>query len=179
MTTSAKAPKKEKAKKQTPEERQAALRYNHMMYGPTAGEFRPPAKKVNYGAAYLDHPKFQGLMAAFKKGTAFKFDVTAKDKTLTIATDGEHIAFDGKTVFYSRPSNRHEDHLLMDRVTTVQYQTTDALVHLVFAVLRTFPELASHTLSYRHNQFFWDAETLEAGVVEHGPNLLIGSFKRV
>ncbi len=177
--SSAKAPKKEKIKKQTPEERQAALRYNHMMYGPTAGEFRAPAKKVNYGAAYLDHPKFQGLMAAFKKGTAFKFEVTAKDKTLTIATDGEHITFDGKTVFYSRPSNRHEDHLLLDRVTLVQYQAADALVHLVFAVLRTFPELASHTLSYRHGQFFWDIETLEAGIVEHGPNLLIGSFKRV
>lgn len=179
MTASAKVPKKEKAKKQTPEERQAALQYNHMMYGPTAGEFRAAAKRVNYGSAYLEHPKFQGLMAAFKKSTAFKFDVTVKDKTLTIATEGEHITFDGKTVFYSRPSNRHEDHLLLDRLTLVQYQASDALVHLVFAVLRTFPELASHTLSYRHSQFYWDAETLEAGVVDHGPNLLVGSFKRV
>jgi len=174
---SGKAPKKEKPKKQTPAERLEALRYNHMMYGPTAGEFRPAVKKVNYGSAYLEHPKFQSLMTAFRKGTAFQFDVVVKGKTIPIATDGEHISFDGRTIYYSRPSNRYEDHLLLDRVTTIQFQNTDALVHLVFAVLRSFPEFSTHTMAFRQHEFYWGAETLEAGVAGQGPNLLIGSFR--
>jgi hypothetical protein len=175
--TPGKAPKKEKVKRQSPEERLEALRYNHMMYGPTAGEFRPPAKKINYGASYLSHPKFQSLMMSFKKGTAYQFDVTDKGKVCTISTDGAHISFNGKTIYYSRPLNRHEDNLLLDRAATVQFQTTDALVHLVFAVLRSFPEFGTPPFYYSNHQFYQGVETLEAAAAEQGPNLLIGSFK--
>jgi len=46
MTTpTGKAPKKEKAKPQTPEARMKAMQYNQMMYGPTAGELRPVIEK--------------------------------------------------------------------------------------------------------------------------------------
>jgi hypothetical protein len=172
-----KAPKKEKAKKQTPEQRLEAMRYNRMMYGPTAKEMKPAVKKVNYGAIYLNHPKFQSLMTAFKKGAAFKFEVTDKAKTHIIATDGSDISFNGKTIFYSRPMNRYEDHLLLDRVSMTQYQTTDALIHLAFAVLRSIPELAGHSLVYMQHQFYYGAEPLEDGITERGPNLLIGSYR--
>jgi len=175
--TPGKAPKKVKPKKQTPAERLEALRYNHMMYGPTAGEVRPTAKKVNYGASYLEHPKFQDLMTAFKKGTSYKFDVTDKGKVFTISTNGSQISFNGKIIYYSRSLNKHEDNLLLDRTSTVQYQTTDALVHLVFAVLRSFPEFGAPPFFYMNHQFYQGAETLEAGVAEQGPNLLIGSYK--
>ena len=172
-----KAPKKEKAKKQTPEQRQELMRYNRMMYGPTAKERQPVMKKVQYGAAYLSHPKFQSLMTAFKKGSSYKFEVTDKTKTYTIATDGSDILFNGKTVFYSRPMNKYEDHLLLDRVTMTQYQTTDALIHLAFAVLRSLPELAGHSLGYMQHQFYYGAEPLEEGVAQQGPNLLLGSYR--
>ena len=172
-----KAPKKVKEKRQSPEERLEALRYNHMMYGPTAGEFRPAAKKVNYGSTYLSHPKFLGLMAAFKKGLDYQFEVNDKGKVCTIATDGAHISFNGRTIYYSRPLNRHEDNLLLDRAATVQFQTTDALVHLVFAILRSLPELGAPPFFYMNHQFFQGADTLEAAAAEQGPNLLIGAFK--
>src|ERR1035438_1524819 len=171
MTASpGKAPKKVKEKRQTPEERLEALRYNHMMYGPTAGEIRPASKKTNFGAAYLNHPKFQSLMAAFKKGTAFQFDVVDKGKACTISTDGAHISFDGKVIYYSRPLNKHDENLLMDRSALVQYQTTDALVHLAFAILRSLPELGTPQLFYMNHQFYYGAETLEAAVADQGPN---------
>jgi len=172
-----KAPKKAKEKRQTPEERQAALRYNHMMYGPTAGEFRPAPKKVNLGGAYLSHPKFQALMTAFKKGAAYQFDVTDKGKAYTIATDGAQILFDGKVLYYSRPSNRYEDHLLLDRNVAVAYQNIDALVHLAVAVLRSLPELGTPQLSHQNHEFLYGPEPLEAGIAASGPNLLIGSYK--
>jgi hypothetical protein len=175
--TPGKPPKKVKEKRQTPAERLEALRYNHMMYGPTAGEMRPAAKKVNYGASYLNHPKFQSLMLAFKKGTAFKFDVTDKGKVYSVSTDGSHIAFDGKTIFYSRPLNKYEENLLLDRTATIQYQTIDALIHLAFAVLRSIPELGTPQLSYMNHQFYYGVETLDTGVAEQGPNLLIGSYR--
>ncbi|MDP1831069.1 MAG: hypothetical protein Q8K67_03340 [Geothrix sp.] len=175
--TPGKAPKKVKEKKQTPEERLEAMRYNHMMYGPTAGEMRPATKKINYGASYLSHPKFQSLMTAFKKGTAFKFDVTDKGKTYTISTEESHISFDGKVIYYSRLLNKHENNLLLDRTSMTQHQTTDALVHLAFAILRSFPELATHQLFYMNHQFYYGSETLESGIAEQGTNLLIGSFK--
>jgi hypothetical protein len=175
--TPGKAPKKEKAKRQTPAERLEALRYNHMMYGPTPGEVRPAVKKVNYGASYLNHPKFQSLMTAFKNGTAFKFDVIDKGKVCTISTDGSHISFNNKIIYYSRTLNRYEDNLLLDKTSTVQFQTTDALVHLVFAVFRHFPELGALPFFYMNHQFYQGAETLEASVAEQGPNLLVGSFK--
>ena len=172
-----KPPKKVKEKRQTPEERLEALRYNHMMYGPTAGEGRPAVKKINFGASYLSHPKFQALLAAFKKDAAFKFDVTDKAKVYAISTEGSHLSFDGRTIFYSRPLNRHEDNLLLDRAAATQYQGIDAFVHLVFAVLRSFPELGAPPLSYLHHQFYLGAETLEAGIADQGPNLLIGPYK--
>ena len=178
MTTAAgKVPKKEKEKRQTPEERQEALRYNHMMYGPTAGELRPAVKKTNLGISYLKHPKFQSLMTAFRKGTASQFDVTDKGKVFTISTDGTHICFDGKVIYYARPLNKHEDNLLLDRAATVQYQGIDALVHLAVAVLRSLPELGSPQLSYIDQQFYYGIETLESGIAEQGPNLLVGCFK--
>ena len=178
MTTPpGKAPKKVKEKRQTPEERQEALRYNHMMYGPTAGEMRPAAKKINLGASYLKHPKFQSLMTAFKKGTAFQFDVTDKGKVYTISTDGTQILFDGKVIYYSRPLNKHEDNLLLDRVATIQFQTIDAFAHLAVAILRSLPEVGSPQLSLIHQQFYYGTEPLEAGVAELGTNLLIGSYK--
>ena len=174
--TPGKAPKKEKEKRQTPEERLEALRYNHMMYGPTAGEARPVSKKVNLGASYLKHPKFQGLMTSFQKGTAYQFDVTDKGKAYTIATDGSQILFDGKMIYYSRPLNRHEDNLLMDSAAVIQLQTIDALVHLVVAVLRGLPELGAPSLTYLNKQFYLGAEPLESSLAERGPNLLMGAF---
>jgi hypothetical protein len=176
-STSGKAPKKVKEKRQTPEERLAALRYNHMMYGPTAGEVRPTPKKVNLGGVYLNHPKFQALMTAFKKGTAYQFDVTDKGKVYTISTDGSQILFDGKTLYYSRTSNRHEDHLLLDRSVAVQYQNIDSLVHLAVAVLRSLSELGTPQLGFMNHEFVYGAESLESGIAAQGPNLLIGSFK--
>ena len=175
--TPGKAPKKEKVKRQSPEERLEAMRYNHMMYGPTAGEVRSTAKKVNYGASYLNHLKFQSLMTALKNGSTYKFDVIDKGKVCTISTDGSHISFNNKIIYYSRSLNRYEDNLLLDKTSTVQFQTTDALVHLVFAVLRSLPELGAPPFYYMNHQFYQGAETLEASVAEQGPNLLIGSFK--
>ena len=177
--TPGKAPKKVKDKRQTPQERAEALRYNHMMYGPTAKEVPRVQKKVNLGSAYLQHPKFQALMLAFKKGTAFQFDVTDKGKVFTVATDGTQILFDGKSLFYSRPSNRYEDHLLLDRSILLQYQSSDALVHLASAVLRSLPELGAPQLSFINQQFYYGAETLEAGIEEHGPNLMVGSYRHL
>ena len=176
-TTPGTAPKKVKEKKQTPAERQALMQWNHMMYGPTAKEARPVAKKVNFGASYLTHPKFQALMTALVKGAHYKFDVTDKAKTYTISTDGDHISFDGKVIFYTRPMNRYEDHLLLDRAVAVQYQNVDALVHLVFAVLRHFPDLGAPKLVFLNHQFYYGADTLETGVAEQGANLLLGSYR--
>ncbi len=172
-----KAPKKEKVKRQSPQERLEAMRYNHMMYGPTPGEVRPAPKKINYGASYLNHPKFQSLMTAFKNGSTYKFDVIDKGKVCTIATDGSHISFNNKTIYYSRVLNRYEDNLLLDKTTMVQFQSVDALVHLVFAVVRSFPELGAPPFYYMSHQFYQGADTLEATVAEQGPNLLIGPFK--
>lgn len=172
-----KAPKKEKEKKQTPEERLQALRYNHMMYGPTAGEMRPAAKKVNYGSAYLSHAKFQALLAAFRKGAASRFDVTDKGRAYPIATEESQLSFDGKVIFYSRHLNKYEDHLLLDRSAALHYQGVEAFVHLVFAVLRSFPELEGPALSYFQGQFYLGGDTLDVGISESGPNLLVGSFK--
>jgi len=173
--TSDKAPKK--AKGQSPEARQEALRYNQMMYGPTAREVRPVSKKVNLGSPYLKDPKFLSLMAAFKKGTAFEFKVNDKGRIYPIATDGTHITFDGKAIYYSRPLNRHEENLLMDRSVVVQYQATEALVHLVAAVLRHLPELEAAPLMVLNREVYYGPQSLEAGIAESGPNLLIGAFK--
>ncbi len=172
-----KAPKKVKDKKQAPEERLEALRYNHMMYGRTEGEMTLKPRKVDYGASFLKHPKFQSLMSAFKNGTAFKFDITIGDKQFSIATDGSHISYDGKVLYYSRPLNKFEDNLLLDRTTAIKLQNTEAAVHLVFATLRSLPDLADHRLTYQHREFYHGAETLEAIAEDQGSNLLLGCFR--
>jgi len=172
-----KAPKKVKERKQSPQERLEAMRYNHMMYGPTEGELKLNPKKVDFGASFLKHPKFQSLMTAFKNGTAFKFDITASGKISTIDTDGSHISFDGKVLFYTRPLNKYEDNLLLDRAVAIQLQATDAVVHLVFAVLRSFPELGEPQLLYLHHKFYHGTATLESGAADQGSNLLIGPYK--
>lgn len=177
--TAKKAPKKEKEKRQSPEERLEAVRYNQMMYGPTAGELKLAPKKINYGAPYLKHPKFQSLMAAFKKGTAFKFEVSDKSKAYTISTNESQILFDDKVIYYCRPLNRYEQNLLMDRASIIQNQANEALVHLVFAVIQSFPELGPVRLAYRQSQFYYGPEPLEAGMAAQGPNLLVGSFKQL
>jgi len=171
-----KAPKKIKEKKQTPQERLEAMRYNHMMYGPTEGELKLVPKKIDFGASFLKHPKFQSLITAFKNGTAFKFDVTANARMFSIDTDGSHISFDGKVIFYSRPLNKYEDNLLVDRASAIQLQSTDAAVHLVFAVLRSFPELGEPQIQYLHHKFYHGAGTLETSANEQS-NLLIGPYK--
>jgi hypothetical protein len=116
-------------------------------------------------------------MAAFKKGASFRFDVTDKGKVYTIATDGSAISFDGRTIYYSRPLSRYEDHLLMDRAVMMQYQNTEALVHLAFAVLRSLPELGTLQLSYVKRQFYYGPETLDTGITQQGSNLLIGTYR--
>lgn len=173
----AKPKKKEKAKSQTPEERREALRYNHIMYGPTAHEYRPPAKRVDYGAVYLRHPKFQALMTAFKNGSASEFTVADKGKTHTIATDGELIRFNGIVLFYSRSLNRFERNLLLDCTAAVQFQAVDACVHLVFAVMRSLPELDAPHLAFWNGEFHLGEEELDAVIPVQGPNLMIGAFR--
>ncbi|MBK8794408.1 MAG: hypothetical protein IPN59_15140 [Holophaga sp.] len=178
MTTpTGKAPKKAKAKAQTPEERMKAMQYNQMMYGPTAGELRPVIKKIDFGAAYIKHPKFQSLMTAFKNGSNFNFTVSDKNRSYNISTDGEHIFFEGKVVFYSRSLNKFERNLLLDRLVMRQFKTIDAFVHLAFAVLRALPELEKPLLTYRNNEFFLNGEELGIETPEHGPNLMVGSYK--
>ncbi|MBI4912563.1 MAG: hypothetical protein HY823_07485 [Acidobacteria bacterium] len=172
-------PKKDKpkAKRQTPEERAEGLRYIHMMYGPTAGEARPVARKTNLGAPYLSHPKFLALMTAFRKGEAFQFSVTDKGRSLSVATDGSQILFDGKVLYYSRPWNRHEEHLLLNHLTAVQNQGTEALIHLAAAVLRSLPELEAPQLICVNHKLYLGGENLESAAAEQGPNLLMGAYR--
>ena len=174
--TPGKAPKKVKEKKQSPEERLEAMRYNHMMYGPTDGEMKLTPKKIDFGASYLKHPKFQNLMSSFKRGAAFKFDITAGGTLYTISSEGNHLYFDGKVLFYTRPLNKHEDNLFLERATCIQFQTTDAVVHLIFAVLRSFPELGEPPLQYLHHKFHYGNEILEFATTEQGTNLPMGTF---
>jgi len=174
---SAKPPKKEKKKPRSAAERAEAVRYSKMMYGPTTGEMRTTAKKVDYGAAYLKHPKFQSLMAAFKNGSNFQFTVADKGRSLTISTDGTHILFEGKVLFYSRDLNKYERNLLLDRQLVKQYQTVEAFVHLVFAVPRSLPELGAPVLTYRNNELFLGGEELGAGLPEQGTNIMIGAYR--
>lgn len=174
---SPKPPKREKPKPQTAEERLEAMRYNQMMYGPTAGERRLVAKSTDFGAAYLKHPKFLALMQAFKGGTRSEFNVTHKEKSHTISTDGEHLFFDGKVVYYARALNRFERNLLVDRSVLLQYQTLDPFIHLVFAVIRSMPEVGVKDLSHRNGEFLLAGLGLDSGIAESGPNLLLGAFK--
>jgi len=174
---SAKPPKKEKKKPRTAEERLEAVRYSQMMYGPTAGEMRSVAKKIDFGAAYLKHPKFQSLMAAFKNGSNFQFSVADKGRSFTISTDGLHVFFEGKVLYYARDLNKFERSLLLDRQILRQYASIEAFVHLVFAVPRSLPELGATLLSYRANEFFLGAEELGTGMPDQGTNIMIGTYK--
>ena len=176
-TTPEKPIKKEKAKRQTPEERLKSLQYNHMMYGPTAGEVRPTAKKVDYGAPYLKHAKFLTLMTAFKQGVSSEFNVSEKNKSYTISTDGTHILFNKIIIYYSRSLNKYECSLLLDRSAAIQYQSIDAFVHLALAVLRSLPELGTPQLRFANKEFYYGTEKLETGIAENGPNLLIGPYR--
>jgi len=178
MTPSpAKPAKKEKVRRQTPEELQENLRYNRMMYGPTAGEKRPLVKKVDYGAPYLKHPKFQALMEAFKKGTAYEFQVTDKTKSYAVTTDGTDICFGSKVIYYSRSLNKYESHLLLDRAAAMQFQGIDAFVHLVIAVQRSLPELDAPALNFVNSTFFCGSDSFETGIAATGPNLLLGAYR--
>lgn len=172
-----KAPKKVKEKRQTPEERLEAMRYNHMMYGPTEGELKNAPKRVDYGAPFLKAPKFQSLITAFKKGGVFSFDITTAGRNFSVTADGSQIAFNGKTLFYSRALNRHEDNLLLDKASAVQHQTNDPVIHLIFAVIKSFPDLDGAQLQYQHRKFYCGNDTLESSAVDQGANLLLGSFK--
>lgn len=171
-----KAAKKEKEKKQSPEARLEAMRYNHMMYGPTEGELKLAPKKVNYGASYLKHPKFQSLMTAFRNGNDFKFEILTDGRLVPIATDGSHITFDGKSLFYSRALNKHEDNLFLERASAVQFQANDAAVHLVFAVLKSLAELGEPELVYQHRKFSYGTDILEFGSTDQAANLLLGTI---
>lgn len=173
----AKPPKKEKPRRQTEAERQAMLAYHRTMYGPTSGEQRTVVKKVDWGAPYLQHPKFLMLVDAFRHGRAFEFTVTDKGRGFTVATDGGLLRFDGAVVFYSRPINRYESSLLMDRGAALRFQEVESFAHLALAVLRSFPELGPLRLKMVNKEFWWDAERLEAGIAAHGPNLLVGDFR--
>jgi hypothetical protein len=176
-TATGKPAKKEKVKPQTAEERLESLRYNHMMYGPTAGEFRPVAKKIDFGAVYIKHPKFQSLITAFRKESNHQFTVTDKGKSHVISTDGTHICFNDKVIFYSRALNKFERNLLLDKLGLQQFQMIDSFVHLVFAVIRSFPEIEATQLRYASNEFYFGSENLSAGVIEQGPNFMIGAYK--
>lgn len=172
-----KAPKKTKDKGLTPQERLAHMRYNHLMYGRTQTELKLAPKPVDYGASYLKHPKFQALMAAFRKGASFSFEVTANGNAITIATEDSRITFGGKQLFYSRPLNRYEDNLFLDHTTAVRVQESDPAVHLVFAVLKSFPEVQPPGLLFLYHKFYLGNDSLDSTPVGEGTNLLIGPFK--
>ena len=52
-------------------------------------------------------------------------------------------------------------------------------MHLAAAVLRSMPELEALPLSFINQQFYYGSETLETGIAEHGPNLMVGSYKHL
>lgn len=170
------APKKAKRKGQTPQERLEHMRYNYLMYGRTQTERKLAPKPVDYGASYLKHPKFQALMAAFRKGTAFSFEVKANGATTTIATEDSQITFAGKVLFYSRSLNRYEDNLFLDRTLAVRVQESDPAVHLVFAVIKSFPEMEAPGLLFLYHKFYLGNESLDSAPAGEGTNLLVGRF---
>ncbi len=173
----AKPAKKEKPKRQTEAERQAMLAYHRTMYGPTSGEPRAVVKKVDWGAPYLQHPKFLALVEAFRHGKSFEFNVTDKGRTYAVSTEGGHLRFGGAVVFYSRPINKYESSLLMDRAEALRFQEVESFAHLALAVVRSFPELGPVRLRVSNKEFWWDTERLEAGIAAQGPNLLLGDFR--
>jgi hypothetical protein len=168
--------KKEK-KKKVAYDKKAHLDYNKLMYGPLGCEQKRLAPKVNYGAGFQGSEKFKALISAFKNNTSYKFEVKIQDKNYVVATDGIHISFDNIVVCYSRPSNRFEDLLLLDRNSLIQHNNTVGVIHLVFGVLKAFPEL-KHMLTYVQHKFYWGAESVDkASDAQYGSNILVGAFK--
>ena len=51
------------------------------------------------------------------------------------------------------------------------------MVHLVFAVLRSLPDLADHQLTYQHHEFYHGVSPLDAIAEDQGSNLLLGIFR--
>lgn len=174
-----KTPKKVKERRSQPPDMTKSVNYSQMMYGWTENERRMLPKRVDYGASYLKHPKFQNLMTAFKKGQTFAFDVITGGDTCSIATDGTQITFKGRTLFYTRSLSKHEDNLFLDRQGAVQLQTQEAAVHLVFAVLRSLPELGETGIRYHNKKFWLGMETLETDSSDLGTNLLLGSYQHM
>jgi len=174
-----KIPKKVKEKRERPPDMTESIKHSNIMYGWTESERRMLPGRVDYGASYLRHPKFLSLMEAFKKGQPFTFDVTTNGVTCPIATDGTHITFKGRTLFYSRAFSKQEDNLFLDRKGVVQFQTQEPAVHLVFAVLRSLPELGEAQLKYHNRKFHHGMDTLETDSSEPGVNLLLGTYKHM
>ena len=172
-----KATRKPKQKREPPPDMSESIRYSQIMYGRTATELRMQPKRVDYGASYLRAPKFQNLMAAFRKGTEAQFDITAGDTVTTIATNGSSISFRGRVLFYTRSQNRYETNLFLDRDAAVQFQDLEAAVHLVFAVVRSFPELGDSALRYQYHKFFHGDETLESVPTGLSNNVLLGAYR--
>jgi hypothetical protein len=166
-----------KERRQTPEEKLEALRYNQLMYGRTSTERKLQPKRVDYGASFLKHPKFQELITAFRKGAAARFEVRADGDAFTVATDGSQITFNDKVLFYGRNAGKQVDHLYLERASAVQLQGNEVAVHLVFAVLRSFQELGEHGLIYLYHKFYQGPESLDSGPGGPGTNLDLGTFK--
>lgn len=163
-------------RKLTPEERRQALRYNQMMYGPSDRERQLAPKRVDWGGAFLKHPRFQALLEALRKGNAASFEVSAGGRSHLIATNGAEISFDARTVFYTRPMNRYEDHLLVDRAVLVFHEANEVLAHLVFAVMRSLVAAEAPPLNYLRKAYYLGSEPLDANGPE-GSNLLLGAFR--
>jgi hypothetical protein len=168
---------KQKQKREPPPDITESVRYSQIMYGRTTTELKMLPKRVDYGGSYLRHPKFQNLVAAFRKGTESQFDITTGDTVCTIATDGTTISFQGRKLFYTRPQNHYENNLFLDREAAVQLQTQEAAVHLVFAVVRSFPELGDTAIRYQYRKFFHGDESLESAPTGLTANLMLGAIR--
>jgi hypothetical protein len=172
-------PRKVKEKRQQPPDMTESVNYSHVMYGWTPNERRMLPKRVDHGASYLAHPKFQSLMEAFKKGQSFTFEITTNGVTCPVATDGTYITFKGRTLFYSRSLSKQEDNLYLDRKGVVQFQTQEPAVHLVFAVLRSLPELGDTRLRYHNRRFYQGMDDLETDAGDAGASLLLGTYRHM
>jgi len=95
----------------------------------------------------------------------------------TIATNGTSISFQGRVLFYTRSQNHYENNLFLDREAAVHFQDLEAAVHLMFAVVRSFPELGDAALRYQYNKLFHGDQTLESAPTGLTANVLLGSFR--
>jgi hypothetical protein len=168
---------KQKQKREAPPDMTESIRYSRIMYGRTTTELKLLPKRVDHGASYLRHPKFQNLMAAFRKGAEAQFEITAGDAVSVIATSGGSITFQGRVLFYTRPQNHYENNLFLDREAAVQFQGQEAAVHLVFAVVRSFPELGDAGIRYQYHKLYHGDEVLESVSTGLNANILLGAFR--